>query len=162
MLTALSPDGTQVVVTRTDADANACMCRATPGRDRARLTATAGAVAQWSPDESGSSSGAIEGTIRRRHVLLDVDAGREQQLTTTGGWPCGCRTDWRWPTWSRTDGNLEIQVVRPAEGHPRQSGPWRINGSHHPFAIAPMGVAPDHQFHGMSPTSWLLEPALRE
>src|SRR4029453_8338982 len=46
----LSPDGSQVVVTRTDADAERLYVAPSRGGTARRLTSTPGAVGKWSPD----------------------------------------------------------------------------------------------------------------
>ena len=160
---ALSPDGTQVVVTRTDADAERLYVVPSGGGTARRLTATAGAVAQWSPDGKQIVFAGNRG-YGAGIFLFDVGAGRDQRLTATGGWPVWLPSglEVAYLVIGRT-GNLEIQVVPVRGGAPRQLGPWRINGSHHPFAIAPDGrsLVTTNSRH-VSDEVWLLEPTPRE
>jgi Tol biopolymer transport system component/predicted Ser/Thr protein kinase len=160
---ALSPDGTQIVVTRTDADAERLYLAPSEGGTARRLTATPGAVAQWSPDGKrivfAGNRGHAAGI-----VLFDVAAGREQRLTATGGWPAWLPNglEVAYLVIGRT-GNQEIHVVPARGGAPRQLGQWPFNGSNHPFAVAPDGrsLVTSNSRH-VSDEVWLLEPSARD
>jgi Tol biopolymer transport system component len=160
---ALSPDGTRIVVTRTEADAERLYVAPAGGATARRLTATAGAVAQWSPDGKRIVFGGNRG-YGAGIFLLEVETGREQRLTATGGWPVWLPNglEVAYLVIGRT-GNLEIQVVPVRGAVPRPLGPWRFNGSHHPFAIAPDGksIVTTNSRH-VSDEIWLLEPGARD
>jgi Tol biopolymer transport system component len=160
---ALSPDGTQVIVTRTDADAERLYVAPSGGGPARRLTATPGAVAQWSPDGKRIVFAGNRG-YGAGIFLFDVEAGRDQRLTATGGWPVWLPggLEVAFLVIGRT-GNQEIHVVSAGGGATRQLGPWRFNGSNHPFAISPdrQSVLTTNSRH-VSDEVWLLEPARRE
>lgn len=159
----LSPDGRQVVVTRTDSDAERLYVAPAGGGPARLLTATPGAVGKWSPDGSkivfagnrGYSSGLF---------VIDPVTGREERLTRSGGWP-----EW-FPNGHEVaylvlgrSGNQEINVVSAHGGTPRRLAQWRFSGSNHPFAVSPDGtsIVTSNSRH-VSDEIWLLDGAPRE
>jgi Tol biopolymer transport system component len=157
---ALSPDGAQIVMTRTDADAERLYVAPSGGGAARLLTATPGAVAQWSPDGKRivfAGNRGYSGGI----FLLDIAANRESRLVNTGGWPV-----WH-PNGLEVaylavgrSGHQEIHTVAARGGPSRQLGQWRFSGTNHPFAISPDGTAivASNSRH-VSDEVWLLEHA---
>jgi Tol biopolymer transport system component len=158
-----SPDGSQIVVTRTDADAERLYLAPSGGGSARLLTSTPGAVGKWSPDGTriafASNRGYTGGIL-----MFDLSSGRERRLTQTGGWP-----EWL-PDGSEIaflvlgrNGNQEIQAIAVQGGSPRPLGQARFNGVNHPFAISPDGkaIATSNARH-ISDEVWLLAPAKRE
>jgi Tol biopolymer transport system component/predicted Ser/Thr protein kinase len=158
-----SPDGSQVVVTRTDADAERLYVAPSGGGTARRLTSTPGAVGKWSPDGKRIAFAANRG-YGGGILVVDVSSGREQRLTRTGGWPewLPSGSEIAYLVLGRT-GNQEIQVVAAQGGTPRALGLVRFNGWNYPFAISPDGkaIATSNSRH-ISDEIWLIEPAKRE
>ena len=155
-----SPDGRTVVITRIDADAERLYLAPAAGGSAKLLTRTAGAVAKWSPDGKRLAFAANRG-YTGGIFLFDRDSGREQQLTSTGGWPVWMNdgAEIAYIVLGRT-GNQEIHVVPARGGTPRPLGQWRFNGANHPFALSPDGTAivTSNSRH-VSDEIWLLEPS---
>jgi Tol biopolymer transport system component len=160
---SLSPDGSQIVMTRTDAAAERLYIAPSSGGAGRLLTSTPGAVAQWSPDGQRIVFGGNRGYSGGIFVF-DLVSGREARLTATGGWPVWLPNglDVAYLAVGR-GGNQEIHTVPARGGASRLLGPWRFNGTNHPFAIAPDGVSmvATNSRH-VSDEVWLLEPAPRE
>ena len=159
----LSPDGKQVVVTRPDPDAERIYVGPAGGGSARRLTPSPGAVAKWSPDGTRIAFAANRG-FTGGILLFDLNTGREQRLTSTGGWPVWLPDglDVAYLVVGR-NGDQEIRAV-PAKGGPSKPfGQVRFSGWNYPFAISPDGktIVTSNSRH-ISDEIWLLESALRQ
>ena len=159
----LSPDGQRVLMTRTDADAERVYVAPSSGGVARRLTSMAGAVAKWSPDGKRIVFAANRG-YTGGILVVEVSTGREQRLTTTGGWP-----EWL-PDGSEVaylvlgrNGNQEIRAVPTKGGPSRPFGQVRFSGWNYPFAISPDGkaIVTSNSRH-ISDEIWLLESVQRQ
>lgn len=153
----VSPDGRQIVLTRTEADAERLYVAPASGGDARLLTRTPGAVARWSPDGAQIAFGA---TRRSAGIfVIGADGRGERRLTQDGGWPV-----W-WPGRGiaylaiGTDGYQEVRIVNPAGGTPVRLETLEFAGSNYPIDISRTGasLATSNGVY-VSAEIWLLEP----
>jgi Tol biopolymer transport system component len=154
----MSPDGRQIVLTRTEADAERLYTAPAAGGEARLLTRTPGAVARWSPDGTQiafSATRAYTGGV----FVIDANGTNERQLTRDGGWPV-----W-WPGRGiaylalAPDGSQEIRIVPVAGGTPERFDQVRFVGSNHPFDVSrPSGSLVTTNGVLVSDEIWLLEP----
>ena len=159
----LSPNGQQVVITRTDADAEHLYIAPASGGEARLLTPTPGAVGKWSPDGTRIVFAANRG-YSSGLFLIDPETGREERLTRTGGWPAWFPNghEIAYLVLGRS-GNQEINVVSAHGGPPRRLAQWRFNGANHPFEVSPDGtsIVTSNSRH-VSDEIWLLDGAPRQ
>lgn len=154
----ISPDGRQIILTRTDADAEHLYIAPASGGEARLLTRTPGAVARWSPDGALVAFAATRG-LRGGIFVIGADGRNERRLTQEGGWPV-----W-WPgkgiaylALTARDGQ-EIRVVSVGGAPPAILRSVTFVGSNHPFDVSRSGVSlvTTNGVH-VSDEIWLLAP----
>jgi eukaryotic-like serine/threonine-protein kinase len=154
----LSPDGRNVLFTRTEADAERLYIAPAAGGEARLLTRTPGAVARWSPDGEQIAFGGTRG-FTGGVFLIRADGENERRLTPDGGWPVwwpGRGIAYLAPTVS---GSQEIRVVPVSGGPPVRLDSVRFTGGNYPFDISRTAVSlvTSNGVH-VSDEIWLLEP----
>jgi TolB protein len=154
----LSPDGRQIVLTRTEADAERLYVAAASGGEPRLLTRTPGAVARWSPDGTQIAFAGTRG-LRSGIFLIDADGRNERRLTQDGGWPAWWRNKGIAYLALTERGGQEIRVVSVSGDAPAVLGSVRFVGTNHPFDVSRSGqlLATSNSLH-VSDEIWLLEP----
>ena len=155
----LSPDGQQLLMTRTDSDAERIYLGPADGGAARALTRSPGSVGRWSPDGLAIVFGGNRG-YGAGIFVIQADGTGERRLTETGGWPL-----W-WPDGRQIgyrvigrSGDQEIHVTPLNGGPSRVITSIRFNGTNQPFDVSPDGtqIVTTNAVH-VSDEIWLMEP----